>query len=94
MTSIVAMGPIKDMWTKWRMLKLPWRKTFLRGKTAHTFIRQMKLSSKLLQARTFKAILFGNSRTNSTPTASVESYGTTTKLISQTSRSLRNGTSG
>ena len=29
------MGVMKDLWIKWKMLKLPWRKTFLIGMLKH-----------------------------------------------------------
>ena len=31
LTPRISMGAIRDLWVKWKMLKLPWRKTFLVG---------------------------------------------------------------
>lgn len=94
MSALVTMGPIRDLWFKWKMLKLPWRKSFLIGKDAPPLLRKCSASSNSLQAKTFKAIPSGSSTTNSMQAAFAALYDTTAKLISQISRLLRNGTSG
>jgi hypothetical protein len=93
---------MRDLWMRWKMLKLPWRKTLLIGREIHP-----SLTSRLfclfgnivhpinpMQAKISKATPSGSSRTSSTQAAFVASYDLMAMFNSLISRSLLSGTSG
>ena len=59
------MGAIRQLWLKWKMLKLPWRRTFLVGMPL-LILRDLKplSTTNLEKARIFKAIYSGNLKTS------------------------------
>jgi hypothetical protein len=61
------MGATRQLWLKWKMLKLPWRKTFLVGMPMpilRDLNRPLLSTANIEKARIFKAIRSGNLKTS------------------------------